>query len=316
MTDVTLTVSAEERAAGRLRPEQHRNAALLLHTAGCVVLRDLLAADLVERLRAAFSRILDDCIASKRGDGWYQVSAREQAVFWERAARWRIFPKLRPPFADEVLLANPLIVSLLQELLGEEFFCKFVSSDTCFRGSITQAPHRELSAGGATAPCAYIVNVPLALCGLENGPIEVWPTGSHLWQPSLLSRYQLRDDVQDGENQSMEQFARFFPSQKLVLEPGSALIRDPGMLHRGTPNPTDAPRSMLTLCYVRRSHRHDYGDVRFNLDKALYEALPPAAKRVFADPDRWDDQEERSVAVAKPALWSWRRNKRSSRRAN
>src|SRR5207302_10764402 len=64
-------------------------------------------------------------------------------------------------------------------------------------------------------------------------------------------------------------------------EPGSVLIRDPGMLHRGTPNQTETPRTMLTICYLRRTHRHDYGDIGFNLDESLLETLAPAAKRLF-----------------------------------
>jgi ectoine hydroxylase-related dioxygenase (phytanoyl-CoA dioxygenase family) len=283
MTELALTVSDSERAAGRLLPEKHRRAALLLHAAGCVVLRDLLPLAQVEKLNAAFGRIFDDCVNSKRGDAWYQISERQQAVFWERAARWRIFPKLRPPFDDETLLANPLIMSLLGELLGIDLYCKFVSSDTCVQGSVLQAPHRELAAGGATTPVAYLVNVPLTSSGPENGPIEVWPTGTHFWQPEFLERYRLCDDVQDGENKSMEEFAGGFPSRKLELEPGSVLIRNPGMLHRGTPNPTEIPRTMLTICYLRRSHSHDYGDTRFNCDAAVYERLSPALKRLFIE---------------------------------
>ena len=310
MTELALTVSDDERAAGRLRPEQHRRAALLLHTAGCVVLRDLLPLAQVGKINAAFGRIFEDCVNSKRGDAWYQVSEREQAVFWERAARWRIFPKLRPPFDDQALLANPLIMSLLEELLGNDLYYKFVSSDTCLQGSILQAPHRELSAGGATTPCAYIVNVPLTLCGLENGPIEVWPTGTHLWQAEFLERHRLLDDVQDGENQSMEEFASFFPSRKLVLEPGSVLIRDPGMLHRGTPNQSELPRTMLTICYLRRSHSHDYGDSRFNLDEVLYERLAPAVKRVFAGTTAEKASPPKSHSPAPPARkWPWYRQR-------
>ena len=283
MTELELDVGEDERAAGRLRPVRRRQAGLLLQTAGCLVLRDALPSALIEALREGFARIFQDCLDSKEGDGWYQVSRREQAVFWERGARWRIFPKLRPPFDAPDLLANPLIVEILEELLGAGFFCKFVSSDTCLRGSTVQAPRRELAAGGAPAPRAYIVNVPLVRCGPENGPIEVWPGGTHLWRPELLERYGLSDDVQDGPNPEMETFAGFLPSRRLVLGPGSVLIRDPGMLHRGTPNPTDAPRTMLTLCYLRRGHHHDYGDVRFNLDGELRARLAPTVQRLFPD---------------------------------
>jgi ectoine hydroxylase-related dioxygenase (phytanoyl-CoA dioxygenase family) len=307
MTELALTVSDSERAAGRLRPEQHRRAALLLHTAGCVVLRDLLPLDQVDKINAAFGRILEDCFNSKRGDAWYQVSEREHAVFWERAARWRIFPKLRPPFDDERLLANPLIMSVLEEMLGNDLNCKFVSSDTCLPGSNLQPPHRELSAGGATTPCAYFVNVPLTLCGLENGPIEVWPTGTHLWQADVFDRYRLADDIQDDENQGMEEFASFFPSRKLVLEPGSILIRNPGMLHRGTPNLSEIPRTMLTICYLRRGHSHEYGDTRFNFDEALYERLSPAVKRVFAGTTVEQASPEPHTPSLPSRRWPWHR---------
>src|SRR5262249_50059685 len=152
---------------------------------------------------------------------------------------------------------------------------------TCVQGSMLQAPHRELAAGGACTPCAYIINVPLIRCGLDNGPIEVWPGGTHFWPPDLLARYRLCDDVQDSLNPDMEAFASLLPSCRLQLERGSVLIRDPGMLHRGTPNRTTAPRTMLTICYLRRGHTHDYGTVEFNLDDEIYAKLSPAVQRVF-----------------------------------
>jgi hypothetical protein len=156
MSEFEITVTERERAAGRLEDDRWRQAALLLHTAGCVVLRDLLPLALVENLRNAFAVVYDDCVASKQGDAWYQVANATQAVFWERGARWRIFPKLRSPFDDEVLLANTLVTSLFADLLGHDFFCKYVSSDTCVRGSSLQAPHRESSAGGATGPVSTL----------------------------------------------------------------------------------------------------------------------------------------------------------------
>jgi ectoine hydroxylase-related dioxygenase (phytanoyl-CoA dioxygenase family) len=278
-----VRVTEDERASARLSPESFRTAALLLHTAGCVVLRDALSRDLVAEARDAFAEILRDCIDSREGEAWYQVSRRRQAVFWERGARWRIFPKLRPPLNDARLLANPLVNPLLAELLGTDFRCKFVSSDTCVKGSTLQAPHRELGAGGAPEPCAYIVNVPLTRCSRRNGPLEVWPTGSHLWSPDLLSGHGLSDEVQDGSNPGLEELARRIPSQRLLLEPGSLLIRDPGMLHRGTPNLTRKPRTMLTLCYLRRDYDYDYGSAEYSLDRELFRRLDPSVQRLFPE---------------------------------
>src|SRR3954451_23260274 len=186
MLDVRVTQA--EREAGRLDPESFRTAVLLLHTAGYVVLRDALLQDVVAGAREAFEDILRDCFESREGEAWFQVSARREAVFWERGARWRIFPKLRPPLSDPRLLANPLVVPILDELLGSDLRCKFVSSDTCLKGSERQAPHRELGAGRTAEPLAYIVNVPLGRNTRRNGPLEVWPNGTHLWSDAALER--------------------------------------------------------------------------------------------------------------------------------
>ena len=278
-----IEITDEERSAGRLNPESFRAAAILLQTAGCVVLRDAVPRDLLAGARDAFADILRDCIESRSGDAWYQVSRRRQAVFWERGGRWRIFPKLRAPLNDARLLANPLVTPLLAELLGSDFRCKFVSSDTCVKGSALQAPHRELGAGGARKPCAYIVNLPLTRCSRRNGPLEIWPTGSHLWSPEVLARHGLSDEVQDGSNPGLEELANRLPSRRLLLDPGSVLIRDPGMLHRGTPNRTHRPRTMLTVCYLRRDYDYDYGTAEHNLDAELFGALDAGVQRLFPE---------------------------------
>lgn len=280
-----VSVTEEERTTGRLGPHSARTAALLLHTAGYVVLRDALPHDLVARARAQFDDILRDCMESRDGEAWYQISARHRAVFWERGARWRVFPKLRPPLSDVQLLANPLVMPLLEELLGSGFRCKFVSSDTCVRGSVIQAPHRELGAGGAREAPAYIVNVPLSRNTRRNGPLEVWPNGSHLWSAEVLQSHGLADDIQDGENPALLEFSRRLPSERLLVEPGSLLIRNPGMLHRGTPNRTRRPRSMLTVCYLRRDYDYDYGAADYNLDSELFADLDPAVQSLFPRPE-------------------------------
>jgi ectoine hydroxylase-related dioxygenase (phytanoyl-CoA dioxygenase family) len=125
--------------------------------------------------------------------------------------------------------------------------------------------------------------LPLARCSRRNGPLEVWPGGSHLWSPEVLGRHRVSDEIQDGSNPALEDLARRIPSQRLLLEPGSLLIRDPGMLHRGTPNLTRKPRTMLSICYLRRDYDYDYGSAEYNLDPELFQGLDSSVQRLFPE---------------------------------
>ena len=54
------------------------------------------------------------------------------------------------------------------------------------------------------------------------------------------------------------------------------------MWHRGTPNPTDEPRTMLTSGYFRKDYFYPYGDPNYNLDEKLYAELDPSVRELFA----------------------------------
>jgi hypothetical protein len=54
------------------------------------------------------------------------------------------------------------------------------------------------------------------------------------------------------------------------------------MWHRGTPNPTNHPRTMLTIGMFRADHKYGYWSPSFNLDDALYERLDPRIRQMFA----------------------------------
>jgi ectoine hydroxylase-related dioxygenase (phytanoyl-CoA dioxygenase family) len=277
-----VVLSPPEQSGLSLSPQHRDLAAQLLHAQGYVILHGAINVPLVYDLHAAFARLLRDCQTTPKSEAWLQTSLQEGAVFWERSSRWRIFPKLRPPFGDPLVVANAFALEILEPLLGADLYCKFVSSDTCLKGAMLQSPHRDFYVPGRRPEASkFIANVPLMECGLQNGPLEVWPGGSHLWDDDVLRRHGVEANVQDGRNEPAEEFARHFDSRKLLLSPGDVLIRDPAMWHRGTPNESDEPRVMLTISYFRRGCDYDYGSVEHNLDPALYEQLDPRAQRVF-----------------------------------
>ena len=286
--DVDVVVSAEELKREELSPDNHRLGALLLHTRGYVILRGALPTDVVAAADEAFRDLFADCVASRDGEILHmagidcRVARHTRAVFWERNHRWRIFPRLRTPFDSPWLLANPLAMGLVRHGLGEDVQCKFVSSDTCLAGAEIQSPHREMDPGLSWEPRGYIVNIPLHRSDLANGPLEVWPSGSHLWRDDVLRGLGFDDTVQDGRNPELEWLASLFPSRRAVLDPGDLLIRDPALMHRGTVNHTDSPRTMLGVCYFRNGLTHNYGRLDLSLDRELYDNLAPQVRPLFA----------------------------------
>jgi ectoine hydroxylase-related dioxygenase (phytanoyl-CoA dioxygenase family) len=290
-----ITLSSAERTAGRLDPANRDLAAAIVALRGYVILRDALEPNFAAELARQMEDIYRDCrethavetdTAPEAGFKT-QVSAKQRATFWYRKSRWRIFPRLEGAMGDARLLANPFVVPILDRLLGESFCCRYVSSDTCLDGAILQSPHSDIDGdevfvGGVWKPRGYVVNVPVMECGLHNGPLEIWPGGSHMWDSAFLKPFGLVPNVQDGRNPPVERLAQYFPSIKVVLKPGEILIRDLAMWHRGTPNPTDQPRTMLTIGMFRADHEYGYGSPSFNLDDALYERLNPRIQQMFA----------------------------------
>jgi ectoine hydroxylase-related dioxygenase (phytanoyl-CoA dioxygenase family) len=290
-----LLMSKEERESGVLSPANRELAALILSCRGYVILKDALELDFVESIRKEMEVIYEDCRQTlgqetdTAADAIHSIhkSKNKGATFWFRKARWRIFPRLTEPMSDTRLLANPLVMPILEGLLGEDFYCKYMSSDTCVNGAILQSPHSDIDGEDTFVenrwrPRGYVVNIPVMHCGLHNGPLEVWPGGSHMWNSSLMNTYGLSPNVQDGRNPPVERVADYFPSIKVVLAPGEILIRDLAMWHRGTPNPTDKARTMLTIGYFREDKAYGYGDPSFNLDEALFRKLHPRIQRMFA----------------------------------
>src|SRR5207237_6989758 len=125
------------------------------------------------------------------------------------------------------LLAQPIVLEVLARALGADLRCAFFSSDTAMPGARRQSPHRELGGAGPGPARAVLANVPLVRCGPDDGPIEVWPVGSHRWPPAALTALGLDDDVQDGPNPRMEAFAARLPSTPLLVGPGDIVLRAP-----------------------------------------------------------------------------------------
>ena len=129
-------------------------------------------------------------------------------------------------------------------------------SDTChtvcntaFPGSIKQNVHRDAGhifpeIRSAVPPLLLVVNVALDDFTADNGATEIWPC-SHLLVDA--------DEEESATLKIPEERSKEHPSApKTTMTAGSVIVRDMRTWHRGMPNKTGQPRTMLMLVFYRQ----------------------------------------------------------------
>ncbi|MFN7140604.1 MAG: phytanoyl-CoA dioxygenase family protein, partial [Limisphaerales bacterium] len=143
-----------------------------------------------------------------------------------------------PPFADEQVFANPVILGILNRIFVQEYVMVQLGTDIPLHGSDYQEIHRDyrplFTDDFVTPLYALAVNFPLVDVTEENGPLQM-ARGTH-----LLPRDVGLEKVRKRE----------IPMESFHMRRGDVSIRTPLALHRGTPNRTRIPRPMIVMGYV------------------------------------------------------------------
>lgn len=246
--------AAAAKPAARPESESVQEILARLKMDGYVVLEEPLPEPLVTRLRERFDEMLEQRMSaapSNRGANRYQM----------------VLP-FQPPFADPLLYENPRVLEILDQLLGPQIVCTYFASDTPLPGSEYQKVHSDtrllFPETSLSLPCyGAVLNVPLVDVTEENGPLELWPGGSHL-MPGPLDLSSLAERMQ---------------SVRLTMKAGSMLLRDLRVWHRGTPNRSSRSRPNLALVYTRPWYRFE--QPVFEIPRAGWEALSERARALF-----------------------------------
>jgi len=174
------------------------------------------------------------------------------------------------PFADPILYANPTVLAILDNLLGKDIICSYFASDTPFPGSDYQPVHLDCRLPFPEAPFgapvySVVVNTPLVDFTAENGPLEIWPGGTHMI----------------AQPKNIEAMAAAMPSIKPLIKAGDILMRDPRVWHRGTPSNGTRSRPNLALVYSRGWFRFENHPTRIKIPRATFESFEPRLKAMF-----------------------------------
>ncbi len=251
-----MKISEQERASGQLSAVHHKAAVEQVDMNGYVIFEDLLPDDFMDTLYHEFMGVFEPHIAThgaNRGVNRHQMHL-----------------PFRPPFSDERLIANPLVLQVVDALLGPDYICHYLASDTPLPGSDYQNTHADihpLFPEHPTALPAYsiVINVPLVDVTEDNGPLQIWPGGTHRHTyPATQDMIEVADSMH---------------SERVLMKRGSVLIRDSRMWHRGTPNRSGSPRPNYALIYSRHWLRLKYPQI--DIPRATYDALSERAQHLF-----------------------------------
>jgi hypothetical protein len=157
------------------------------------------------------------------------------------AGRYYVTLPFAEPFADPEVYEDDDVLGVVRRLVGDDAVLCQLATDTPLLGSEYQDVHRDAPPlfpewGRETPPFQLAVNFPLVDVTEENGPFEV-ARATH-----VLSK-------EEGLRRIDEGSARLEP---LLMRAGDVMIRDVRGLHRGTPNRTSEPRTMVVVGYSRR----------------------------------------------------------------
>ncbi len=259
-----LTLSKKELAEGQIRNDKLQTAIEQINSNGYIIIDEVIPRDLTEQLHLAFESMLNE-FNSRKGGKFKNKRVQIPLPFID-------------PYTDERVINNPIVIPILEQILGEDLRCIYFSSDTPMPGSDSQNVHCDVMPLFKNLPLALpsfaaLVVIPLVDVDERNAPLEVWPGGTHLNPVSLGA-------LDDSMNQHLQinRTAEHMLSEKLHMSAGSIMIRDIRMWHRGTANRSEHPRTNLTLIYSKSWY--GYGS-QIQIPDEAYKGLSEKARQIF-----------------------------------
>ena len=255
----------QELKRGKLTKKNLEQAVALLGEEGYLVLQGLVPKTLLKEIRQAMVPVHRQFF--EKGPG----PLERPHAFGKGHGIFGVRPPREMPFMDPQVVANPVVLQIIEQVLGPDFIWDFYNTNNSWPGSRVQHVHRDLDPLFDNLPhplpaAAMVLSIPLVAFTARSGATEIWP-GTHLF-PGPYS----------GPDRSFDAVAPDRPSRRMLSPLGGVVLRDPRMWHRGMPNRTGKVRTMLTLIY----RREFYASARaMGIRREVWEQLPERARHML-----------------------------------
>jgi hypothetical protein len=229
---------------------------------GFCVLRSIFPSSLIDASREAFQPTLVAYLAANVTNP-------------NRGPHRHFLPVPFQPFSlFSQFFFNPIVLEMVRLTLGATAVADQWGCDAPVLGSLYQDPHVDYQRPlfpefpDLVLPIyLLVVSFGLIQIEIEHGPIEI-AAGTH-----RMTRDEAKRAVSVGD-------LRMSP---VLLGIGDVLIRHPWALHRGTPNLTKTPRTLLTIRYVRPWYNDDSREV-CPIPRSIWQSLGTDQRRILRFP--------------------------------
>ncbi|HKJ17498.1 MAG TPA: phytanoyl-CoA dioxygenase family protein [Xanthomonadales bacterium] len=266
-----LSIALPDRIASMiLSTDQIQQSAHHYRLNGCLVMEDSFDPDGVRAMQSDFF----ENYASKDRE------VVEKTCLKVGVERYMFSVKLRKPWLDPRIYAAPMVLPIVQELLGKDCILQSVGVVCAYPGAEMQHVHRDhpplfAEAGGLNAffpPYALHVVIPLIDLDDETGTTALWE-GSHRIKSA-------QQEARWSEKELRQLKGAILPKPKI----GDCYFMDYRLRHTGTPNRSDRPRPILYLVYSRRwflDRRNFDLQVPLDITPEDYGAIPQEHRSLF-----------------------------------
>jgi ectoine hydroxylase-related dioxygenase (phytanoyl-CoA dioxygenase family) len=260
----TIRITREEAKSGSIGRDTIRKGFDLYRRNGCLLLENVFSPAFIATLYASYIRRHQRFFHNGE---WMNTTSVAQK-------RYMLQVELRSPFNNPQLYANPLVIPIIRQLLGEDFILGGFGSIVSLPGAPHQVVHWDHDALfeedriNSIIPCyALMMFIPLIEMNKLTGTTRLYP-GSHLASTKKAKR-----------------------PEDPVVSIGSCLLVDYRLLHGGRANRSQQVRPILYNVYCRSwfrdTHNYDY-QRPLKISEEEFHKIPKPYRKLFylAEPSR------------------------------
>lgn len=227
----TLTLTAAEQTDRQLTTASRDLGVALFQRHGTLMVKNAIPRDLLASCHREFFGLYDKYLHQQRHDDALRVGDK----------RFMISLKFSGSFAEPALFASPLVLPILNRLLGKEAILGSLTAVASLPGSANQRMHKDNSALFKDHPDMPTPSFSIAMI------VPLVPLNSTIGATRVVK----------GSHRVNSKPASDMDHQDPVVDLGSCFLMDCRLSHRGMANNSDQVRPIISMVYQRPWYR-DY----------------------------------------------------------